>query len=162
MNACRSVCGLTFLPIPARCNAAHDPGGAESTGGVWSGAVPYVIGSPMAIPNVFCVGTHAQGGLRGKRDQIVDVVEPGSSSDPFESLDPDEQAALAEVTRMGFPPRSWFGHRTMGMQEFCRLYAEGERMNPSGFPQSIRRPSGRGARPASVGSGPLRSLADYA
>jgi len=28
-------------------------GGAENTAGVWDGFVPYVVGSPVAIPNVF-------------------------------------------------------------------------------------------------------------
>jgi hypothetical protein len=97
-------------------------GGAESTAGVWDGVVPYVIGSPMAIPNVFCVRMHAQRVLRDKLDQIVDAVDDGGSGDPFHGLDPAERAALEEVTRMGFPPRSWFGHRTMGMHAFGRLY----------------------------------------
>ena len=33
--------------------------GAENTEGVWDGVVPYVIGSPMSIPNVFTVRTYA-------------------------------------------------------------------------------------------------------
>ena len=35
-------------------------GCAENTAGVWDGFVPYVIGSPMAIPNCFTVRMHAQ------------------------------------------------------------------------------------------------------
>ena len=34
-------------------------GGIENTAGVWDGVVPYVVGSPMAIPNVFSVRMHA-------------------------------------------------------------------------------------------------------
>jgi hypothetical protein len=34
-------------------------GGMENTVGVWDGAVPFVIGSPMALPNVFTVRLHA-------------------------------------------------------------------------------------------------------
>ncbi|MGZ4726215.1 MAG: hypothetical protein ACXWB2_00705 [Acidimicrobiales bacterium] len=97
-------------------------GGAENTTGVWDGFVPYVIGSPMAIPNVFTVRMHAQRLLRHRFDQIVDAVEPGGSGDPFEGLDDEERDALVEVTNMGFPPRSWFGHRTMGMHAFPVLY----------------------------------------
>ena len=97
-------------------------GGAENTSGVWDGFVPYVIGSPMAIPNMFTVRMHAQRVLRDRLDQIVDAVEPGGSGDMFEGLDAEERDALAEVTRMGFPPRSWFGHRTMGMHAFPVLY----------------------------------------
>ena len=98
-------------------------GGAENTTGVWDGVVPYVIGSPMAIPSVFTVRMHAQRVLRNSMDRIVDAVEPGGSGDMFASLDPEEREALLEVTRMGFPPRSWFGHRTMGMHGFSALYA---------------------------------------
>jgi hypothetical protein len=97
-------------------------GGAENTTGVWDGCVPYVIGSPMAIPNMFTVRMHAQRILRHRFDQIVDAVEPGGSGDMFAGLGAEERDALTEVTRMGFPPRSWFGHRTMGMHAFPVLY----------------------------------------
>jgi hypothetical protein len=97
-------------------------GGVENTTGVWDGVVPYVIGSPMAIPNMFTVRMHAQRVLRDRFDQIVDAVEPGGSGDMFAGLEPEERDALAEVTRMGFPPRSWFAHRTMGMHAFPVLY----------------------------------------
>ena len=108
-------------------------GGAENTTGVWDGFVPYVIGSPMAIPNVFCVRMHAQRILRHRLDEIVDAVEPGGSGDMYEGLDPEESDALAEVTRMGFPPRSWFGHRTMGMHAFPVLYQGVTMADPSYF-----------------------------
>ena len=108
-------------------------GGAENTTGVWDGFVPYVIGSPMAIPNVFCVRMHAQRILRHRLDQIVDAVEPGGSGDMYEGLDPEERDALVEVTRMGFPPRSWFGHRTMGMHAFPVLYQGVTMADPSYF-----------------------------
>src|ERR1700733_12350359 len=68
-------------------------GGAENTAGVWDGFVPYVIGSPMAIPNMFTVRMHAQRILRHKFDQIVDAVEPGGSGDLYAGLDSEERAA---------------------------------------------------------------------
>jgi hypothetical protein len=40
----------------------------------------------------------------------------------YAGLDDEEREALVEVTRMGFPPRSWFGYRTMGMHAFPVLY----------------------------------------
>ncbi len=97
-------------------------GGAENTTGVWDGFVPFVIGSPVAIPNVFTVRMHAQRVLRRSLDRIVDALEPGGSGDPSAGLDVEERAALAEVTRMGFPPRSWFDHRTMGIHAFEALF----------------------------------------
>ncbi|MET0728006.1 MAG: hypothetical protein ABWZ76_06875, partial [Acidimicrobiales bacterium] len=108
-------------------------GAAENTSGVWDGFVPYVIGSPMAIPNMFTVRMHAQRLLRRHFDRIVDAVEPGGSGDLFEGLDADEREALVEVTRMGFPPRSWFGHRTMGMHAFPILYGAVVMADPSYF-----------------------------
>jgi hypothetical protein len=107
-------------------------GGAENTSGVWDGVVPYVIGSPMAIPNMFTVRMHAQRVLRERFDQIVDAVEPGGSGDIYGGLNDEERDTLLEVTGMGFPPRSWFGHRTMGMHAFPVLYG-GVRMADPGY-----------------------------
>jgi hypothetical protein len=97
-------------------------GGAENTDGVWDGVVPYVLGSPMAIPNVFAVRMHAMRVLKDKFPQIIDALEPGGSGDMYAGLNDEEKAALQEVTRMGFPPRSWFGYKTMGIHGFLVLY----------------------------------------
>lgn len=97
-------------------------GSIENTEGVWDGVVPYVIGSTMAIPNMFSVRMHAMRILGGKFPQIVDAVEPGGSGDPYAGLSADETAALREVTRMGFPTPSWFGYKTMGVHGFAALY----------------------------------------
>jgi len=97
-------------------------GSFENTTGVWDGAVPFVMGSPMAIPNMFSVRMHAMRILRDRFDGIVDALEPGGSGDPYAGLNAHEAAALREVTRMGFEPRSWFGHRTMGVHAFTVLY----------------------------------------
>lgn len=97
-------------------------GGIENTEGVWDGVVPYVIGSPVAIPNVFTVRMHAMRVLNGKFPQIVDALEPGGSGDMYAGLNAEEKEALREVTQMGFPPKSWFGHKTMGIHGFLVLY----------------------------------------
>jgi hypothetical protein len=126
-------------------------GGAENTSGVWDGFVPYVIGSPMAIPNMFTVRMHAQRILRDRFDGIVDAIEPGGSGDMFEGLDAEERDALAEVTRMGFPPRSWFGHRTMGMHAFPVLYRGVATADPTYFEEFWTQPGYLGhASPASL------------
>ena len=75
---------------------------------VWDGAVPFIHGSPMSMPNVFSVQAHAFRVLRDKFPQIVDALEPGGSGDMFTGLNDEERDALAEVTRMGFPPQAWF------------------------------------------------------
>ena len=90
-------------------------GGMENTVGVWDGAVPFVIGSPMALPNVFTVRLHAMRILRDKFPTIVDALEPGGSGDMYAGLNQEEREALLEATRMGFPPRAWFAHQVMGM-----------------------------------------------
>jgi hypothetical protein len=115
-------------------------GGAENTTGVWDGVVPYVIGSPMSIPNMFTVRMHALRILRDRLDGIVDAVEPGGSGDMFEHLNEEERSALIEVTRMGFPPRSWFGHRTMGMHAFPVLYQGLVMADPSFFDEFWSQP----------------------
>lgn len=97
-------------------------GGIENTQGVWDGAVPYVLGSPMAIPNCFTVRMHAMRILNGKFQQIVDALEPGGSGDIYAGLNDEEKAALQEVTRMGFPPKSWYAWETMGIHGFLVLY----------------------------------------
>ncbi|MET0586919.1 MAG: hypothetical protein ABWZ75_00220 [Novosphingobium sp.] len=97
-------------------------GSFENTKGVWDGAVPFVMGSSMAIPNMFTVRMHAMRILDDKFDGIVDALEPGGSGDPYAGLNEEQAAALREVTRMGFEPRSWFGHKTMGVHAFTVLY----------------------------------------
>jgi hypothetical protein len=88
-------------------------GSIENTENVWDGVVPYVLGSPMAIPNVFTVRMHAMRVLKDKFPQIVDALEPGGSGDVYAGLNPEEKQALEEVTKMGFPPKAWFGYKRM-------------------------------------------------
>ncbi|MDB5279630.1 MAG: hypothetical protein JWR61_4585 [Ferruginibacter sp.] len=97
-------------------------GGMENTEGVWDGAVPYVLGSSMAIPNVFTIRMHAMRILYDKLPQIIDALEPGGSGDMYRGLNQEENEALREVTMMGFPPQSWFGYKTMGIHGFLVLY----------------------------------------
>jgi len=97
-------------------------GGIENTMDTWDGVVPYVIGSPMAIPNVFSVRMHAMRILNKKMPQIIDAFEPGGNGDMYAGLTPEEKSALEEVTAMGFPPKSWFGYKTMGVHGFVAVY----------------------------------------
>jgi hypothetical protein len=97
-------------------------GGIENTEGVWDGAVPFVLGSPMAIPNVFSIRMHAMRVLKDKFPQIVDAIDAGGSGDMYAGLNAEEKEALMEATKMGFPPQSWLGHKTMGVHAFPALY----------------------------------------
>lgn len=96
-------------------------GSIENTD-VWDGAIPYVVGSPMAIPSVFSVRMHAMRILNDKFSQIIDALEPGGSGDMYAGLNDEEKSALMEVTKMGFPPKSWFGYKTMGVHGFRAIY----------------------------------------
>lgn len=108
-------------------------GAMESTKGVWDGAVPYVNGSTMAIPNMFTVRMQALRVLRAKFPQIVDALEPGGSGDPYAGLTPHEAQVLREAEAMGFPMASWFGWKTMGLHGFAALYGGVSQADPSYF-----------------------------
>ncbi len=108
-------------------------GSMENTVGVWDGAVPFVLGSPMASPNNFSVRMHAMRILKGKFPQIVDAMDAGGSGDPYQGLNAEEASALREVTQMGFPPKSWFGHKTMGVHAFTAIYQGMVMADPSYF-----------------------------
>src|ERR1700744_3253524 len=85
----------------------------ENTDGVWDGGVPFIHGSPVAMPNIFSVQAHALRLLDGKFDKIVDAIEPGGSGGIYVGLNEEDRAALREVTRMGFPPKAWFAHERL-------------------------------------------------
>lgn len=124
-------------------------GAAENTRGVWDGFVPYVIGSPVAIPNVFTVRMHAMRVLRDVLDDVVDVVEPGSERTVDDVLTGEQRAAYDEATKMGFPPPSWYGHRTMGTQAFGVLYKSLGAIDPTYYDDFWTVPGYLGADPAS-------------
>lgn len=123
-------------------------GGAENTTGVWDGFVPYVPGSPMAAPNVFAVRMHAQRVLRDKLERIVEAFDAGGDGD-LSFLTPEEHEAFTEVTKMGFPVRSWFGHRTMGSHAFTAVYPGVVAVDPQYFEDFWTVPGHLGADPDS-------------
>jgi hypothetical protein len=105
--------------------------GFENTTGVWDGAVPYVIGSPVAIPNLATALTYALRVLKDKLPSIADAVEAGGSGDMYAGLSDEQRAALLEVTRMGFPPRTWFAYKELGPGAFGQLMAGVLRADPT-------------------------------
>ena len=122
-------------------------GSMENTQGVWDGAVPFVLGSPMAAPNVFSVRMNAMRILHDKFPQIVDAMEPGGSGNPYAGLNTEEADALHEVTRMGFPLKSWFGYKTMGVHAFTALYQGMVMADPKYFDDFWTVPGYLGANP---------------
>ena len=95
--------------------------GFENTD-TWDGVVPFVIGSPMALPNVFTARVLAQRVLKDKFAAILDAIEPGGSGDMYRGLSAEESAALREVTKMGFPPQGWFNYKTLGQGAFTIMF----------------------------------------
>jgi hypothetical protein len=83
---------------------------------VWDGAVPFIHGTMMSMPSMFSAQAHAFRVLRDKLPEIVVAVEPGGSGDMFAGLNDEERDALAEATRMGFPPQAWFDAERVRLQ----------------------------------------------
>lgn len=129
-------------------------GGIENTEGVWDGVVPYVLGSPMAIPNVFTVRMHAMRILKDKFPQIIDALEPGGSGNMYANLNEEEKEALEEVTKMGFPPQSWYGYKTMGIHGFLVLYQGIKMVDRKYFTDDFWK------KPGYLGYNPPKSLLD--
>ena len=121
--------------------------GIENTTGVWDGVVPYVMGSPMSIPNVFTVRLHAMRVLKDKFPGIVDAMDVGGSGDMYAGLNEEEKAALEEVTRMGFPSNSWFEYDTMGQHAFPVLFQVLLMIDPGYFKDFWTVPGYLGANP---------------
>jgi len=122
----------------------------ENTTDVWDGAVPFVHGSPMSLPNLFTVQARALYLLREVYDQIVDAVDPGGSGDIYAGLDVEQREALAEVTRMGFPPRMWFDAERIAdgyTGVFASLIDQVIRFDPGYFEEFWTVPGYLGANP---------------
>ena len=122
-------------------------GSMENTKDVWDGAVPFVLGTPMASPNNFSIRMHAMRLLKDKFPQIVDAMDAGGSGDPFAGLNEEEAAALQEATLMGFPPKSWFGHKTMGVHAFTAIYQGMTMADPTYFTDFWTKPGYLGFNP---------------
>jgi len=113
----------------------------------WDGAVPFVIGSPMALPNVFTVRLLALRVLKDKFASIVDAAEPGGSGDMYRGLNQEQKDVLREVTRMGFPPQAWFNYKTIGPGAFPVLFPLLRALDHSYFEDFWTVPGYLGANP---------------
>nr|AHF23784.1 hypothetical protein [uncultured bacterium Contig140] len=79
----------------------------ENTG-AWDGAAPFVIGSPVSLPNTITMHVQGQRVLRNAFSKILDALDAGGSGDPYKELNKDEADMLRELTKMGFPPLAWY------------------------------------------------------
>ncbi|WP_346857924.1 hypothetical protein [uncultured Draconibacterium sp.] len=83
-------------------------GSIENTSEVWDGVVPYVMPTPMSIPNSFTTGMLAGRILKDVMPEMVDALQVGSQKSVYDVFETEEQvAAYNEITAFGFPPGAW-------------------------------------------------------
>lgn len=75
---------------------------------IWDGALPYVHSLPKAMPTLLIAPSHGIRIIGERFADVVDALDPGGSGDMFATLDTEQRAALAELTRLGYDPRIWF------------------------------------------------------
>jgi hypothetical protein len=127
-------------------------GAAENTDGVWDGFLPFVLGSPHAIPSMFTIRMHAMRVLR-QRDRfpsIMDAIDPGGSGEPCTELNDEERAALTEATLMGYPPRGWWNHETLTSGYFSNVAPIMPLLDPDYVEDFWREPGYLGTAPGGL------------
>jgi hypothetical protein len=121
--------------------------GFENTMNVWDGALPYVYGTPMAMPNVFTISAYAERVLKNKFPAITDALDPGGSGDMYAGLNQEERDVLRETNRMGVPPRIWFAYKRLGYGPLASLINELIKFDPQYFDDFWNVPGYLGANP---------------
>ncbi|MBQ9210866.1 MAG: hypothetical protein IJ153_04130 [Clostridia bacterium] len=120
----------------------------------WDGAAPYVIGSPVSLPNTITMHVQGQRVLRNAFPKILDALDAGGSGDPYKELTKDEADMLRELTRMGFPPLAWYleakGVRDPGSLPV--ILPGVKRMDPGYFTDFWTKPGYAGSDPESSSS----------
>lgn len=111
----------------------------------FDGAVPYVIGSPYAIPNCQTTRAYAERILRHKIPQIIDAVDAGGTGDPYAGLTGEEADALREVTLFGYPLKSWFASADLNDGALPVLAPGVKAMDPAYFEDYWKVPGYLGA-----------------
>ena len=129
----------------------------QSSSGVWDGGVPYVMGTPQSIPNVFTIRIHALRVLKGKFPQIMDAIDPGGSGDMYAGLNEEEQGALKEATLMGFPPGGWFDYPTLNGGPLALVAGYVPKLDPNYVDDFWTKPGYLGTDPrSSIGKARIR------
>lgn len=113
----------------------------------WDGAVPFVIGSPMSLPNCLTVAAHGNRILRHSWQKIVDALEPGGSGDIYDGLNDEETEALKEIVNIGFPPRMCIAFGSDDDGSLPVLAPVVHQMDPAYFSDFWEKPGYLGANP---------------
>lgn len=121
----------------------------QNSSGIWDGGIPYVMGSPVAMPNVFTLRINALRVLKDKFPQIMDAIDPGGSGDMYAGLNEEEKGALREATLMGFPPRGWFDYPTLNGGPLTLVAGYVPKLDPAYVEDFWTKPGYLGADPKS-------------
>jgi hypothetical protein len=108
---------------------------------------PFIMPSPMAVPNVYSVRLNAMRLLGDRFRDVVDAIEPGGSGKIYATLDGEQRQALLEATRFGFPPRGWFNWEAMGQSAFAILNMQVVQNDPTYFTDFWKVPGYLGVNP---------------
>jgi hypothetical protein len=122
-------------------------GGMENTTDVWQGAVPFVMGTPMAAPYTFTSALYAVRVLGDRLPGIIDALDAGGSGDMYAGLDAEQRAALKELTLLGYPKPAWKAQLHIGLGAFPVLYPGMLAADPSYFTDFWTQPGYEGAQP---------------
>ena len=151
---CRSVAQELYGPHRVYGYVFGGSGGGYKTmscienTNAFDGAVPFVIGSPVSLPNCLTVMAHGSRLLRNCWEKIVEALEPGGSGGPYAGLNEEETAALREITQMGFPPRMCFTFGGTDDGSLPVLTPGVKEMDPAYFEDFWKVPGYLGADPA--------------
>lgn len=115
----------------------------------FDGAVPYIIGSPYAIPNCHTTRVHVMRILRHKMADVVDALDAGGSGDPYATLNEEETAALKEAELFGMPLRSMFSFEKLGDGAVPVLLPGVKQLDPGYFEDFWTKPGYLGTEPNS-------------
>ncbi|KAI8271005.1 hypothetical protein K4K58_004005 [Colletotrichum sp. SAR11_239] len=82
-------------------------GAMENTAGIWDGAVPIVVATPVSIPLNHAVRNLASAVLRNKSSHIVDSIRSGDVEKAMSNLSETEASVFREATLLGVPMEAW-------------------------------------------------------
>ncbi len=122
-------------------------GGTENTADIWQGAVPFVMGTPMAAPYTFTSALYAVRVLGDKLPGIIDALDAGGSGDMYSGLSDEQRAALKELTLLGYPLPAWKAQLHIGLGAFPVLYPGMLAADPGYFTDFWMQPGYEGAKP---------------
>ncbi|EQB57486.1 hypothetical protein CGLO_02373 [Colletotrichum gloeosporioides Cg-14] len=107
-------------------------GAMENTVGVWDGAVPIVIATPVSIPLNHAVRNMASAVLRNKSSHIVDSIRSGDVGKAMSNLSEAEASVFREATLLGVPMEAWENFSGLASSRMLKvLWSSVKNIDPS-------------------------------